>query len=250
MSDALRTEFEQTLRQLANAEEAYSHLTESRSTHHLVIEWHERIEQLWREHAPKSKRKKPLPRRGLPDEHGVQAIDLLEVSSAVGAEVFNAGVKDLQEKAAQLIAAWRLDCDLLRKQLQMLAVNLVPRAGDQWHTVRSFYAGAYSSQGSSADRYAEQRALLDVAHVGPFGIEVRATHSNGSVHAQAKVASEVDARIIEYLPRIELVTFVQLCWKRGVNPRVYYPMLPHGFEEKNGLDFFGGWLKAKQKDGR
>jgi len=33
---------------------------------------------------------------------------------------------------------------------------------------------------------------------------------------------------------------VRLCWKRGVNPRVYSPFLPHGYEQSVGLDYFGG----------
>lgn len=37
-----------------------------------------------------------------------------------------------------------------------------------------------------------------------------------------------------------MVEVVRLCWKREVNPRVMYPFLPHGFEERHGLDYFGG----------
>ncbi len=38
---------------------------------------------------------------------------------------------------------------------------------------------------------------------------------------------------------VPLVDWVQACWKRGVNPRVYDPFLPHGFEQRHGLDFHG-----------
>ena len=43
-------------------------------------------------------------------------------------------------------------------------------------------------------------------------------------------------RALDYLDGPSLVEQVRMSWRRGVNPRVYNPFLPVGFEEKHGLD--------------
>ena len=50
--------------------------------------------------------------------------------------------------------------------------------------------------------------------------------------------------ILKRKPAVPLRETVRLCWKRGVNPRVSMPFLPHGYEESVGLDYFGGEVKA------
>jgi hypothetical protein len=54
------------------------------------------------------------------------------------------------------------------------------------------------------------------------------------------VAEDLDIEVLRLKPDIPLRETVRLCWKRGVNPRVYMPFLPHGYEEQEGLDRFGG----------
>ena len=37
---------------------------------------------------------------------------------------------------------------------------------------------------------------------------------------------------------------VRRSWARGVNPRVFNPFLPHGYEEQEGIDYFGRDLRG------
>lgn len=120
------------------------------------------------------------------------------------------------------------------------------------------YTGSYSSQGPGAENYARNsaEASADVARFHGVEVEVRRVegppypsydwmgrpYTYRSVHFEvlAAVAGEVDVEILRRLRGLPLREQVRLCWKRGVNPRVYNPFLPHGYEEKVGLDYFGG----------
>lgn len=63
-----------------------------------------------------------------------------------------------------------------------------------------------------------------------------------SFHVEAEFATNLDIEIVmrrneRLLPLRE---WVRGCWARGCQPRVFSPHLPHGYEEQNRLDFFGG----------
>lgn len=73
---------------------------------------------------------------------------------------------------------------------------------------------------------------------GPMGLE-----GPDGFRVVALVEAEVDAEVLKRLPGVPLREWVRLCWKLGANPRVYNPYLPHGYEEKAGLDFFGSDLR-------
>lgn len=53
---------------------------------------------------------------------------------------------------------------------------------------------------------------------------------------------EDDLPLIIHHPPPTIREQVKMCWGRGINPRVYCPFLPHGYEGKVGLDFFGNDL--------
>ena len=53
---------------------------------------------------------------------------------------------------------------------------------------------------------------------------------------------ELTAQAIK-LQGFDLVKAVRACCRRSINPRVYWPFLPHGFEESHGFDSFGRSLK-------
>jgi hypothetical protein len=124
-------------------------------------------------------------------------------------------------------------------------------AGGEWFYLDSRRAGDYGSQGYGALRYAEGSVQLtaDVARAEGFvdGVDlvvVTARDYDEVVIAAVRVESEVDAEIVRRCPPLSLREQVRRCWKRGVNPRVLNPFLPHGYEEQVGLDFFGGDLRA------
>ena len=51
----------------------------------------------------------------------------------------------------------------------------------------------------------------------------------------------------QHRPCLPLRDFVQFMWRRSLNPRVYNPHIPHGFEEKAGLNFYGEDVAPKVK---
>jgi len=51
---------------------------------------------------------------------------------------------------------------------------------------------------------------------------------------------ETDVAILRYRPGLTSKEWVKACWGAQINPRVLNPYIPYGFEEKNGLDYFGG----------
>lgn len=61
------------------------------------------------------------------------------------------------------------------------------------------------------------------------------------------VETPMDVEIIKYHPmHIPLDEEVRLMWKYGVNPRVFNPYLPYGFEARHGLDYFGNRIKGER----
>lgn len=143
----------------------------------------------------------------------------------------------------------------LKKLLDELAPLAELRRGDEWHHLDSRRAGDYPSQGYGALKYAEGSVQLvaDVARVEGFvdGVDlVVLTSATGGeynddvVIAAVRVADAVDAEILRRCPPPSLREQVRLCWKRGINPRVFSPWLPHGYEEREGLDFFGRDLRT------
>ncbi len=122
------------------------------------------------------------------------------------------------------------------------------------------YTSSYSSQGFGASSYARGSAESTVAalkHMGvvaevrrvvptPSAGEARSYGLSGSTYPSgerfevwAELASEVDVAICRRKPGQTLREWVAGCWARGVNPRVYNAFLPHGYEERVGLDYQG-----------
>lgn len=155
----------------------------------------------------------------------------------------------------------RARADAVHEEVERLSQRLAElaplaelrRAGPEgeWHHLDSRRAGDYRSQGYGALRYAEGSVQLtaDVARAEGFvdGVDLvvlTARDYDDVVVAAVRVADAVDAEILRRCPPPPLREQVRLCWSRGINPRVLNPFLPHGYEEKAGLDFFGRDLRA------
>lgn len=143
--------------------------------------------------------------------------------------------------------------DAIEVQLRRLAEECEIERGD-WRLFFVAWSSAYNSQGFGACKYAEGSAQshADVARAAGVEVEIRKTGQHytkdyGVEHADFEVwvavASDLDVEILKRRPPPTLREQVRLSWERGVNPRVYNPYLPHGYEEANGLDFFGGEVK-------
>lgn len=143
----------------------------------------------------------------------------------------------------------------LRKSLDELApLAELRRAGPDgyWHPFELRSTWNYSTQGYSALRYAEGavQSAADVARALGFvdGVDLvvlrAGYHTEDAWLAAVRVEDEIDVEIVRRSPPPPLREQVRLCWKRGVNPRVYNPFLPHGYEEQAGLDYFGRDLRT------
>ena len=128
--------------------------------------------------------------------------------------------------------------------------------GGEWFPLDLRSTWDYSSQGFSALRYAEGAVefTADVARSLGFvdGVDLVVQrvpyHETEACLAAVRVEDAIDVEIVKRSPPPSLREQVRLAWKRGVNPRVYNPFLPHGFEEREGLDYFGGDLRAERAE--
>jgi hypothetical protein len=148
----------------------------------------------------------------------------------------------------------------LEADLHALAGHVPVRAGALRVVVEDRFTSTHRSTGRGAD-YARVGATITAEGLKGLGVEVsvesyqyegndqermrfaRETGPDG-FRVVALVEAEVDAGVLKRLPGVPLREWVRLCWKLGCNPRVYNPYLPHGYEEKNGLDFFGNDLRT------
>ena len=146
--------------------------------------------------------------------------------------------KAMREKADE-----RLD-DLANSIEIPLECHVTDR--EDWTLFHHTSSYLYSSQGWGAEKYAKASAQQSVDHCEDFGFlaEIREDRREHSTDYDVYVA--LDSLGVEILKRksMSLREWVRRCWAKGVNPRVYNPFLPHGFEEKAGLDYFGGYVKG------
>jgi hypothetical protein len=141
------------------------------------------------------------------------------------------------------VAAERVES--LKDQLALLAPTVEILPGPEPLAV-SRHRAAYS-QGPSGDRrYARIRCQIDATWWSSKGVRCDVLDEEHGSAARAWVAGELDVEVLRRL-HVPLREFVRLAWKLGGNPRVYLPGFPHGYEEREGLDFFGNDLRAQGK---
>jgi hypothetical protein len=56
---------------------------------------------------------------------------------------------------------------------------------------------------------------------------------------EAALPDELEVEVLRRLPGLTMREWLKRCMQLGANPRVYNPFLPHGTEERLGLDHFG-----------
>lgn len=155
-----------------------------------------------------------------------------------------------QVQARELAARHDATVDARRKAFVTLATVAPLEPGD-WRRYGDRCASTYSTQGYGAETYARNAAAMLLSHVQAHGVEGRIAEGPEyekkglRCTVEVRLADELDVEILRERPEPTLRDLVKACWKRGANPRVHWPMLPHGFEAANGLDYFGsdvpGW---------
>jgi hypothetical protein len=123
----------------------------------------------------------------------------------------------------------------------------VPVADDRRTVVAHSWTASYHTQGLGAACYARGavEGAADPARAAGLTVEIHYRKDVlGSVEAWANT-TEAGAALLNYKPGPSLREHVRLCWARHVNPRVYHPFLPAGYEEAEGIDSFGHDLRAR-----
>lgn len=156
--------------------------------------------------------------------------------------------------------AQRARLDALIKAATLVAVVKPSDSHRSRYSTHS--SGTYNSQGFGARSYAHGAAKMDVAGLTAQGFKAEIVTTNEQTYPGTRLnggwtmhhvdyevwinADEVTAEVLHEKPALPLDEVVAACWRNGVNPRVYMPMLPHGFEEKHGITNFGQRYKVGQ----
>lgn len=144
-------------------------------------------------------------------------------------EELDQATKDLKQKLENL----EQDFLNLSQEYQFPKDN-----GNNWEVYKTSYLYTYSTQGLGADSYARNALSTSVAHCTALGLENKVSYDQevGAYRLWIK-GDKVDVAIAQNKPGLSLVETVQVLWKSGVNPRVIFPFLPWGFEEKHGISY-------------
>lgn len=153
---------------------------------------------------------------------------------------------EFQPEVDWLSAEWRIirrTFDELLRYYSLFAD--VPKSERMQH-VTTHYKSTWSTQGYGAENYARNAAQQEIDRIEANGYtgELRVC-PGGQFEVLVNVATRDDWDILRLKPGLSLAEQIRLCWKRGVNPRVYQPFLPHGLEEKLGIDFQGNYKEKK-----
>lgn len=153
-------------------------------------------------------------------------------------------VDPFQVRITAVYNALETEREAIEHQLRMAALEAVFTDGPKrWLRYASTMRSTFGSQGGAASKYARANAELKAADVRLQCVEARVVEpleAHGDFVVEAFVAAERDIELIQYSPGISMRAWVRMAWKLGVNPRVINPFLEPGYEEKNGLDYFGG----------
>lgn len=165
-------------------------------------------------------------------------------------EAFNAMAKvpalkaveeDWKTKANAIVK--EKDAYIEQREKRIAELATIARLADErtetvWNVFRWYYGGTYSSQGYGAEKYLmasiEKDKDLIREHVADEDMKVENSPGGKTLYVRY---TDVGVAIIKNLPTPDLRTIIKNMLKRGVNPRVYYPFLPHGYEQKVGLDY-------------
>lgn len=159
--------------------------------------------------------------------------------------------KPFQDKANKLQSQWNKYLEELQDTVELLGNNAVIIPDDIiWSKYKTVSSYMYSTQTNPA-YYAQQSARIQAEEIESLGLKTHIVyihipdpqHTSWSVpNADYEIwvnATPETAACLEYKPKGDIVNYVAACWKKGINPRVMLPMLPHGFEEKHGINYYG-----------
>lgn len=168
----------------------------------------------------------PLSKSGRPD--------FGEIAKALGDETVEVIRGVARRRYVRLYDRACARVESMRRLAWRAAQDFEVQGGDVWYRISSHYG--YQSSGPHYDR---GRAQIDALEQNALGLKASVVQDGASWCCEVAVRNELHGRAAKR-KGVDMVELVRLCWSKGLNPRVYFPYLPHGFEERHGLDFFGG----------
>lgn len=184
-----------------------------------------------------------------PEGYDPHRWDLPKAHEHLGKKVYNEISAPFKDRSNEMYKATQDRIESLKRRLDKLAL-LVPvrscRRDKLGYSVDSFSALTYRSQ-PAAVNYARRRAEIKLDYLVEAVPEAEffINHIGETFEVRAHVEDQLDADVLCRLLGPPLPEFVRKCWSLGVNPRVYMPLLPHGYEEEHGFDQFGKSLAAR-----
>jgi hypothetical protein len=152
---------------------------------------------------------------------------------------FNSQLKAITDKLKLInerLCSESLNCSIRTAPIDMKAYFCF---GEVW-------LSTYANQ-TSPSTYANGAAALLMEKAKKLGIQTATvTTTNKTILVLVGVASTVDLEILKSRPELSLRDWAKTLMKAGCNIRVFQPFLPHGIEQKLGLDYFGNDLPAKE----
>lgn len=141
---------------------------------------------------------------------------------------------------------WDKKIEAIEDQLILSAETIKLTNAEEFNLYDIVSSSNYSTQGFGAEKYALASAESKLGKAAFYGICGDIIPKVGKGYTDYEVYLRLNREQMEAFrrkPMEPLSEGVRMCWKRGVNPRVYWPFLSHGFEEENNLDYFGGFVK-------
>lgn len=154
--------------------------------------------------------------------------------------------ESFQPEVDEMKAQWAMHRRIYEEVLRFYALFAdVPKSQRMQH-VSTHYKSTWSTQGFGDVTYARNAAQQEVDRIEANGYTGTIRECpNGQFEILVNVGTLDDWTILKNKPGLPIREQIRLCWKRGVNPRVYNPWLPHGLEEKLGIDFQGNYKEKK-----
>lgn len=161
-----------------------------------------------------------------------------------GPEVIEATRGPFDERAKKMVDDQEKERDAADRRMRDLAAEhpSADTRDEVWSLVDTVYQSSYRDQTDSRG-YARRAAEARADWYTDRGLKAKVVYVPTSYGGQFWVWVGTDhetAHAIRILgPAVDIIEIVRRCWARQVNPRVYYPFLPHGFEEQHGIDYQG-----------
>jgi hypothetical protein len=158
--------------------------------------------------------------------------DLSWACGGLESPTWKALTEEAEERSKVIVTEFEARQKILSDRMDALAPLVEARPGTEWLKVAEEYA--YTSQPyGGAQKYAHVAALEKAEPFRRCGLEVDVRGAEVWVKATPATAELVRRKKIT----MDLEEWVRFWWKHGVNPRVYNPYLPPGYEQNHGIHF-------------